>query len=65
MLDLALIYYPGYFNENYAAKEEVLEDAKRRVEKNIDLLERYTTSEEREDLQRKINEVFLEFREKK
>ncbi|GFI29615.1 hypothetical protein IMSAGC013_01002 [Lachnospiraceae bacterium] len=65
LLDLALIYYPGYFNENYAAKEEVLEDAKRRVEKNIDLLERYTTSEEREDLQRKINEVFLEFREKK
>lgn len=64
LLYLSMIYYPGYFKKNNMRWESILEDARRRTEKNLSLLENYTTLEEREGLRGKIAEIFLEYSKK-
>lgn len=64
LLYLSIIYYPDYLKKNNMKWESVLEDARRRAEKNLSLLENYTTLEERAGLREQIAELFLEYRKK-
>lgn len=64
LLFLAMYFYPDYYKKQHITWIEFLEDAVKRCQNNLLLLKDYTTFEEREELQKNLDVMYLDFEKK-